>query len=366
MSIFVDGTLTPPADAGSLDGIPADLQPAGSGQDGYVVTYVDQDGALELKPASGGGMTNPMTAAGDLIAGIAPIVGGLATPARLAAGSAGYILRVVGGTPVWRELFAPGLLAARPAAAAAREGQWYWSTNAAAGLELAVCTHQGSGVYAWVTVPYSVTATGVALVQAADAAAAQTALGLTTPSLDTGNGWTINNVAGCVATFPGNGIARFTLSSSPIREDAESTNVERPFAYDGGAQYRVSVRPRAITQTAGAIYPCLYLRNASRIVLFVWVYPSNQVCAGAWTSGGIGLQPPGFVSQTFNLDGTSSFNFNLNGLNIPFVSVGTSYLPTAVYTHSLNFVPTHIGVCVNCAAGSSGVVDFSDLQIRML
>jgi hypothetical protein len=204
------------------------------------------------------------------------------------------------------------------------------------------------------------------LLGAADAAAARAALGLTTPSLDTGNGWTINNVSGCVATFPGNGIARFTLSGSPAREDAASTNVERPFAYDGGAQYRVSVRPRAIEQTAGSIYPCLYLRNASRIVLFVWVYPSNQVCAGAWTSGGIGLQPPGFVSQTFNLDGTSSFNFTINGLNIPFVSVGTTYLPAAVYTHSLNFVPTHIGVCVNCAAGSSGVVDFSDLQIRVL
>ena len=201
---------------------------------------------------------------------------------------------------------------------------------------------------------------------AANAAAARAALGLTTPSLDTGNGWTINNVSGCVATFPGNGIARFTLSGSPAREDAGSTNIERPFAYDGGAQYRVSVRPRAISQTAGSIYPCLYLRNASRIVLFVWVYPSDQVCAGAWASGGIGLQPPGFVSQTFNLDGTSSFNFTINGLSIPFVSVGTSYLPTAVYTHTLNFVPTHIGVCVNCAAGSSGVVDFSDLQIRVL
>ena len=177
MSIYVDGVLKPPADAGSLDGIPADLQPAGAGQNGYVVTYVNATGDLELQPG-GGGMTNPMTAVGDIIAGSAPIVGGLATPARLAAGSAGYILRVAGGTPVWRELFDPGLLAARPAAAAAREGQWYWATNAAAGLELSLCTHQGGGTYAWVTVPYGVTATGVALVQAADAAAARAALGL--------------------------------------------------------------------------------------------------------------------------------------------------------------------------------------------
>lgn len=201
---------------------------------------------------------------------------------------------------------------------------------------------------------------------AANAATARAALGLRTPSLDTGNGWTINNVAGCVATFPGNGIARFTLSASPIRQDADSTNIERPFAYDGGAQYRVSVRPRAISETAGSIYPCLYIRNASRIMLFVWSYTANLVCAGAWSSGGIGLQPPGFVSQTFNLDGTSSFNFNINTLSVPFVSVGTGYLPTAIHTFTLNFVPTHIGICVNCEASSSGVVDFSDLQIREL
>jgi hypothetical protein len=177
MTLYVNGVLTPPADAGSLDGIPADLQPAGAGQNGYVVTYVNATGDLELQPG-GGGMTNPMTAVGDIIAGSAPIVGGLATPARLAAGSAGYILRVAGGTPAWRELFDPGLLAARPAAAAAREGQWYWVTDAAAGLELSLCVHKGGGTYAWEVVPYGVTATGVTLVQAANAAAARTAIGV--------------------------------------------------------------------------------------------------------------------------------------------------------------------------------------------
>jgi len=174
MTLYVNGVLTPPADAGSLDGIPADLQPAGAGQNGYVVTYVNATGDLELQPG-GGGMVNPMTAVGNLIVGGA-VVGGIATPAPLAIGTAGYILRVVGGTPAWRELFAPGLLAARPAAAAAREGQWYWVTNAAAGLEMSLCVHKGGGTYAWEVVPYAVTATGVALVQAADAAAAQAAL----------------------------------------------------------------------------------------------------------------------------------------------------------------------------------------------
>ena len=173
MGAYVDGVLVPPADAGSLDGIPADLQPAGAGQNGYVVTFVNANGDLELKPASGGGMTNPMKSVGDLIVGGA-VVGGIATPEPLTIGSAGYILRVVNGSPTWRELFVPGT--SRPPAASTREGQWYWSTNAAAGLELAVCTHQGSGVYAWVTMPYNVTATGVALMQAADAAAARAAI----------------------------------------------------------------------------------------------------------------------------------------------------------------------------------------------
>lgn len=128
--------------------------------------------ATVLGGGSGGGMSSPMTSAGDII------VGGFAgAPARLAAASAGYILRVVGGTPVWRELFDPGLLAARPAAAAAREGQWYWSTDAAAGLELAICAHKGGGTYAWEVMPYGITATGIALVQAADAAAARAAIG---------------------------------------------------------------------------------------------------------------------------------------------------------------------------------------------
>jgi len=83
MSIYVDGVVKPPADAGSLDGIPADLQPAGAGQNGYVVTYVNATGDLELQPG-GGGMVNPMNAVGYLIVGGA-VQGGIATPERLAA-----------------------------------------------------------------------------------------------------------------------------------------------------------------------------------------------------------------------------------------------------------------------------------------
>lgn len=117
------------------------------------------------------GLANPMSATGDLIVGGAS---GAAT--RLPIGSTGYVPRVVGGTVAWRELSAAGLLADRPAAAAGREGQEYWSTDAAAGLELSRCIHKGGATYAWEVVSYGVTATGVALAQAASATAAAAAI----------------------------------------------------------------------------------------------------------------------------------------------------------------------------------------------
>ncbi len=117
------------------------------------------------------GLANPMSATGDLIVGGAS---GAAT--RLAIGSMGYVPRVVGGTVAWRELSAAGLLADRPAAAAGREGQRYYATDAAAGLELSECVHKGGATYAWEVVSYGVTATGVALTQAASATAAAAAI----------------------------------------------------------------------------------------------------------------------------------------------------------------------------------------------
>ena len=119
------------------------------------------------------GLANPMSATGDLIVGGAS---GAAT--RLPIGSTGYVPRVVGGTVAWRELSAAGLLADRPAAAAGREGQRYYATDAAAGLELSECVHKGGATYAWEVVSYGVTATGVALTQAASATAGLTALGV--------------------------------------------------------------------------------------------------------------------------------------------------------------------------------------------
>lgn len=115
----------------------------------------------------------------------AAIPDGTITVDDIAPGTNGYILRTASGAVAWRELSATGLLADRPSAASGREGQTYWVTDAAAGLELSECVHQGAS-YAWVVRPYGVTATGALLVQAANAAAARTALGLGT--LATQNG----------------------------------------------------------------------------------------------------------------------------------------------------------------------------------
>lgn len=46
--------------------------------------------------APGGGMTNPMTTAGDMITG-----GASGAPGRLGVGSSGQVLKVVGGVPAW-------------------------------------------------------------------------------------------------------------------------------------------------------------------------------------------------------------------------------------------------------------------------
>ena len=126
----------------------------------------------------GGGMANPMTTVGDIVVGDT-VSGGVAAPARLGAGASGYILRSVAGTPAWRELSAAGLGGVQPNAIATREGQTYWATDAAAGQQLSICLHHGGAAYAWETLAYGVTATGAAVVQAANAAAARAAIGLT-------------------------------------------------------------------------------------------------------------------------------------------------------------------------------------------
>ena len=96
------------------------------------------------------GMTNPMTAVGDMIRG-----GAAGAPQVLVVGPTGYVLRSAGGNPEWRELSAASTNALRPGAAAVREGQSYWSTDSAVGQQLSLCVHQGGGIYAWLTLPYN-------------------------------------------------------------------------------------------------------------------------------------------------------------------------------------------------------------------
>jgi hypothetical protein len=108
------------------------------------------------------------------------------------------------------------------------------------------------------------------------------------------------------------------------------------------------------------IYPSMFIRDATNILQFIWLPSANLVLCGAWASPG--LQPPGFVAQTFPLDGTDSFVFRIEGLNLYVYCVGTSNLPVAVYTLSFNFIPTHVGVSANSDVGTA-VIDFSDFTV---
>jgi hypothetical protein len=297
VNLYVDGVLTPPADAGSLDGVPAALQPVGPAVDGYVVTYDYATGDLELQPGGGGGMTNPMTTIGDMISALP---GGV--PDRLAAGSAGYILRVVAGQPTWRELFVAGT--SRPPATATREGQWYWTTNAAAGLELAVCTHQGGPTYAWVTVPYSVTATGAALVQAADVAAAQAALGFDPSTLAaqallvaatrrgpvTMTGWTDSDYVAPIATPASGAQPLVTLGSSGVAVVYSSqAGGYAPTHFFASHDPFAPTPPRGFAMSAGGSDIALVSITAGfPFVSFVGVIAAVGWASVAWSIDGAG------------------------------------------------------------------------------
>jgi hypothetical protein len=198
-----------------------------------------------ISGGGGGGFANPMTTAGDII------VGGVAgAPARLAAGSAGYVLRSVAGTPAWRELSAAGLAAARPNAVATREGQTYWSTDGAAGLELAMVVHKGGTTYDWETLAYDVTATGAALVQAADAAAARAALCDRAISLA---GLTATNGNGTAVAATGtlsyaNGQTGLVYADYPRLVGAHGTSI---WAFD--ASVRITITGAGSANTAASL-----------------------------------------------------------------------------------------------------------------
>ena len=67
---------------------------------GDVLTYDSTTSLWKNLAASGGGMTNPMTTAGDIIYG-----GASGTPTRLGIGTSGYILQAGASAPTWFNLF---------------------------------------------------------------------------------------------------------------------------------------------------------------------------------------------------------------------------------------------------------------------
>lgn len=324
------------------------------------VTATGADAAAAL--ASVGGMVDPLTTEGDII-----IANATGAPIRLPISTAGYILRIVNGLPAWRELFVAGT--SRPAAASTREGQWYWTTNAAAGLELAVCTHQGGTTYAWVTVPYGVTATGGALVQAADAAAARLAIGAaagSTPLFEAGNGWSLvaSQVSGTAATTYANGVdglpglARFTMTTSgnPTAAALNGPRIERAIAWDFAKRWRIRVSYVGVSTTLPAfganISVWLYLRDgaggvyAKRIVIYNWNdAPGGPVAFPPWTGG----------TKEFRLDRDTTILTGILSADGVWSQSSAEVLP---------FTPTHVGIAGEASGSGDGYIDVRDLIIE--
>ena len=117
--------------------------------DGTVLAYISAAGVPSW-PTGTGGMTNPMTAAGDLISGGA---GGVAQ--RLPAGTNGQVLTMVAGTPAWAVASAGGGMSDPMTTAGDliyRNGSNV-TTRLAAGATGHVLTVTGSGTLGWQAVP---------------------------------------------------------------------------------------------------------------------------------------------------------------------------------------------------------------------
>lgn len=104
-----------------------------------------------ISGGGGGGMSNPMTTAGDLITG-----GASGTPTRLGVGAEGEQLTVSSGVPAWAapassgvQIGTAGADAARPAATTGLIGSTYTATDTAVRY---LCEPDGSGGARWCVV----------------------------------------------------------------------------------------------------------------------------------------------------------------------------------------------------------------------
>jgi hypothetical protein len=147
LTIAVTGLTSYPGDEAIQDMI-ASFLVAGTG---ISLTYNDAANTLTIEATSSGGMTNPMTTAGDIIVG-----GSGGTPQRLGIGSNGQVLTVVSGAPSWATpsgggggSISAGPIGSRPSAGTA--GRLYFCTDTPL-----ICYDDGSAWRCWGSQDYPI------------------------------------------------------------------------------------------------------------------------------------------------------------------------------------------------------------------
>jgi hypothetical protein len=202
-------------------------------------------------------MANPMTTVGDIVVG-GTVSGGVAAPARLGAGASGYILRSIAGTPAWRELSAAGLVGDRPNAVATREGQTYWSTNAAAGAQLSMCVHKGGTTYDWEILAYG--APGLPVASGAGEVPVSTGAGATYAAANLGDevsaiiAGAIGGTAG--QALIGDGAGDVGTTSAPVSAVLAASDAPGMRSALGVSYAVTASKTTTYTAVPGDIIPC--------------------------------------------------------------------------------------------------------------
>ena len=269
-----------------------------SGNAGGVLAGTYPDPSLNAGNAAGNAvLKGTFTAAGSLLTSTAANV-----PSELALGTNGYMLRSVSGVPTWREIFGTGLLSDRPVASARREGQWYWSTDAAAGSEVSVCMHEGDAVYAWETVPYGSVQPTPLLLTSANATVTDA-----TPAAD-----------GSAAITSGGVITLSTDNALPSGF-AAGPKISLPFSDDAGSRFRARVRLVSKAGPSSDTLVALYCGGG----LSIYARISGQI--GIWDLGGV---VPVTSPLTAQWDGTNYLEIRVTDALIEYaVWQGSVYTP---------------------------------------